>query len=326
VYADRPIEDLPPGLYGQRARLDGSHRDPDRIRRVRALYYGLVSHVDDCVGRILSELDDLGIADNTAILFVSDHGEMLGDHGIGQKFCPYEHSVRIPFLLRWPGQTEARRVSDDLVSLLDFYPTLIDQLDLPYDGPEELPGATLLGKPGGGLTDPRSHTVIDFGHAASLWISIRSQTKKLSLFANGDVEEAYDLGTDPWEQRPLQTATWIDEYRQQLLNWDTKNGTPESTVSGRYTTFPAPETPAESDSRNVVLNEGTWPNRLPDDEANSIEPFSEAFTKIVSKEPSLSPDKLSLDLYKHQVESTDRHSRGTDPLTDTPWEDTYNNA
>ena len=229
------------------------------MRRVRALYYGLVSHVDDCVGRILSELEDLGIADDTAILFVSDHGEMLGDHGIGQKFCPYEHSVRIPFQLRWPGKTEPGRVSDDLVSLLDFYPTLLDELGLPYEGPEPLPGDSLLGLEGGGLSSTRDHLVIDFGHKASRWISIRSKTKKLSLFANGGIEEAYDLEADPWERHPVSSDSrdWVETYRQQLLNWDTEFGTPASTSDGAFTTLPATATPTEQDCRNVVLNEGT---------------------------------------------------------------------
>lgn len=155
VYADQPLDDLPRGLLGQRGRLSGTHRDPDRIRRLRALYYGLVSHVDDCAGRILDELDVLGLADNTVILFVSDHGEMLGNHGIGQKFCPYEHSLRIPFLLRWPGRTEAGRVSDDLVNLLDFFPAILEELGLPYpDDYQPLTGASLVGRDGAASPSP----------------------------------------------------------------------------------------------------------------------------------------------------------------------------
>ncbi|HAA74289.1 TPA: hypothetical protein DCE37_04115 [Candidatus Latescibacteria bacterium] len=329
VYADRPIETLPPSLYGQRARLDGSHRDPDRIRRVKALYYGLVSHVDNSVGRILAELDALGIADNTAILFVSDHGEMLGDHGIGQKFCPYEHSIRIPFLLRWPERTEPGRVSDDLVSLLDFYPTLIDELGLEYSetsGP--LPGNSLLGQEGGGLAEARDRFVIDFGTGGNRWVSVRSKDRKVSFYTKGAVEEAYDLSADPWEQTNLADSEvdWVSGYREEMLNWESEYGTPGSITEADFTTHSAPPVPSEADCRNVVLNEGTWPNRLPEDEKESIEPFSEAFTKIISKEPSLSPDKLSLDRYKNQVESTDAYNRGSDPLTDTPWESAYRDA
>ena len=329
IYADRPIDDLPPGLYGQRARLDGAHSDPDRIRRVRALYYGLVSHVDEAVGRILSELDGLGIADNTAILFVSDHGEMLGNHGIGQKFCPYEHSVRIPFLLRWPGRTEPGRVSDDLVSLLDFYPALLDELDLPY--PDEhvpLPGASLLGKSGGGLSKTRDRFVIDFGADRSRWVAIRSKTHKVSFYANGAVEEAYDLETDPWEQHNLATnpPDWVADYRAELLSWEREHGTPGSLAEDAFKSYPAPATPAESDCRSVTLNEGTWPNRLPPEEVDSVETFAEAFTNIISREPSLSPDKLSLDHYKRQIDQTEPHNRGTDPLDGTPWEEDYYNA
>ena len=87
-FADRPIETLPPNFYGSRGRLDGAHRDPDRLRRLRALYYGLISHVDDGIGRILNELETLGLSDNTVVLFVSDHGEMMGEHGLSQKKLP----------------------------------------------------------------------------------------------------------------------------------------------------------------------------------------------------------------------------------------------
>lgn len=325
-YPDRPIETLPPSLYGQRARLDGLHRDPDRLRRLRALYYGLVTHVDDAVGRILSELDTLGLRDDTVVLFVSDHGEMLGDHGIGQKFCPYEQSVRIPFLLRWPGRTEPGRVSDELVSLLDVFPTIVDGLGLSAPESAPFPGASLIGADGGGLTEPRDHLVVDFGGGESRWVSIRSKERKLSLFAKGGVEEAYDLAADPWERRNLSPddADWIDPLREHLIAWEREHGTPDSIDGDRLRTFPAPNPPSETDCRSVVLNDGAWPNRLPDDERDSVEPFAEAFTRIVESEPTLSPDKLSLDLYRHQIERTPPRDRGTDPLTSTPWEHPYN--
>lgn len=327
IYANRPIETLPPGFYSQRARLDGSHRDPDRMRRVRALYYGLVTHVDDAVGRILDTLDDLGIADNTVVLFVSDHGEMLGDHGMGQKFTPYEHSVRIPFLLRWPGRTEAGRECDDLVSLLDVYPTLLTELGLAYpEGHGDLPGDTLLGREGGGLASPRDHVIIDFGAGASRWVSLRSKTRKYSFMARGGVEEAYDLSSDPWEQTNVLDADWVPTARSTVLAWEAEHGTPNALTNDDFTRHEAPPTPSEADCRTVVLNEGTWPNRLPPEEANSIESFAEAFTKIVANEPSLSPDKLSLDQYKRQIESTDARDRGTDSLIDTPWKNAYKNA
>jgi len=90
VFPERPLSTLPAVVWGHRARLDGAHRDPDRIRRIRALYQGQVSHVDSCVGEVLEELDTLGLSEDTAVIFTSDHGDMLGDHGLSQKNVPYE--------------------------------------------------------------------------------------------------------------------------------------------------------------------------------------------------------------------------------------------
>ena len=132
VYADRPLATLPAPAWPHRGRLDGAHLDPGRMARIQALYYGQVSHVDDAVGRVLRALDELGLADNTVVVFCSDHGEMLGDHGLSQKNTPYEASVRVPMLLRWPGHTKPGRVAEDLVGLTDVMPTLVEGLGLAY--------------------------------------------------------------------------------------------------------------------------------------------------------------------------------------------------
>ncbi len=163
-YADRPVHDLPAALWPHRARLDGAHRDPDRMRRIRALYYGLIGQVDDGIARIMATLRELGLDEDTVVLFTADHGEMLGDHGLSQKNCPYEPSVRVPLLLRWPGRTHAGATCDDPVGLTDVLPTLVDELALEYPADQgPLPGESLLGKTGGGLASGRGDYVIDYG-------------------------------------------------------------------------------------------------------------------------------------------------------------------
>jgi len=328
VFADRPIESLPPQLLGNRGRLDGAHGDPDRMRRLRALYCGLVSHVDDGVGLIMAELERLGIADNTVVLFVSDHGEMLGDHGLGQKFNPYEHSVRIPCLLRWPGRTEAGRVSDDLVSLLDFFPTLIDELTLEYPRREELTGSSLLGADGGGLGIDRDAMVIDYGVNRTRWTALRSSSHMVARFAGGGIEECYDLESDPWQQRNLveHSPRWASASRQRLITWERQHGLPDSLDGDDFRIYPGAPAPEESECRNVVLNDGPWPQRLPLEERDSVETFAEAFTRAISKERSLSPDKLSLISYKRQVLETDPRKRAADSLEGTPWEEAWREA
>ena len=95
-YAERPLSDLPAPAWPHRGRLDGALHDPERMRRIKALYYGKVSHVDHSLGRVLQELERLGLAENTIVIFSSDHGEMLGDHGLSQKNVPYEPSSPYP--------------------------------------------------------------------------------------------------------------------------------------------------------------------------------------------------------------------------------------
>ena len=89
----------------------------------------MVSGVDEQLGRILSALEDESLQDDTIVLFTSDHGDCLGTHDFQSKSNCHEESVRIPFLLRWPGSIEPR--SDDLLmSVPDIYPTLLDLMGL----------------------------------------------------------------------------------------------------------------------------------------------------------------------------------------------------
>ncbi|MEO7649371.1 MAG: sulfatase-like hydrolase/transferase, partial [Bryobacteraceae bacterium] len=186
VYADRALATLPSPAWAERARLDGAHTDMARMQRLKSLYYGQISHIDDGVGRILAELERLGLAGNTVVIFTSDHGEMLGDHGLGHKSVPYESSMHVPMLLRWPGRTEAGRVSDDLVGLTDLFPTLLDGLGLQYPGDYARPaGQSLVSAAGGGLAKPRDAFVVDFGQGSGRWIALRTKTHKYVLWAAG---------------------------------------------------------------------------------------------------------------------------------------------
>ncbi len=329
-FVNRPIETLPPDFHDSRGRLDGAHRDPDRLRRLRALYYGLISHVDDGIGRILSELETLGLSDNTVVLFVSDHGEMMGEHGLSQKNCPYEASVRVPYLLRWPGKTRAGRKCDDLISLLDFFPTLIEELDLEY--PEELgplAGSNLLGAKGGGLSQPRESAIIDYGRGKGRWISARNQKHKYAFFAHGGIEELYNLKTDPHEQHNLiaEQPELAAKFRNQIITWEQQHGLDDSLEGDALRTYPRPDRmPTEDECRTVKLNDGPWPKRLPKDEKDRIETFAEAFTRAIRKETSLSPDKLSIGQYKEKVRQLGPRDTGGESLEGTPWEDAWHNA
>ncbi len=118
------------------------HFDRRRVREARAAYYGLVSFVDDCVGRILSALDRSGQAENTTVVYASDHGDMMGDHGFWTKQVMYEASAGIPMIAAGPGIPEGKRVGTG-TSLIDLAATAVDVTDLLDDTVDPFPGRSL---------------------------------------------------------------------------------------------------------------------------------------------------------------------------------------
>lgn len=318
VYAERPVSSLP-SAAGTRGRLDGAHLDPGRIRRIRALYYGQVTQVDDGIGQILQELENLGLAGNTVVLFLSDHGDMLGDHGLSQKNVPYEASARTPLLLRWPGRTEPGRVCDELVGNEDFLATLVEKLGLERNpGAAPLAGRSLLGREGGGPAEAREAYFMDYGHGESRWIAVRTLQHKYAIWARGGYEELYDLEADPQETRNLagEEPELSARLRAAVLAWERENGFPDSLDGDELRTCPRHDLQTET-PRVVTINEGRWPENLPEDEHDSVESYAQAFTRAIAREISLSPEKLSLAEYR---------CKGGHPLTGTPWQEAWDAA
>ena len=94
---------------GATTRTPNPYRDPQKVRQMISNYYGLVTEVDDWIGKVLKRLDELELAENTLVIFTSDHGEMLGDHGMHSKMAFYEGAAHIPLLMRLPGVIPRRR-------------------------------------------------------------------------------------------------------------------------------------------------------------------------------------------------------------------------
>ncbi|MFC1715253.1 sulfatase [Candidatus Poribacteria bacterium] len=297
----RPLSDLPASTWPHRARLDGAHHDPDRMRRIRALYYAKVTHADHCVGRVLRELDSLGLSENTIVIFTSDHGDMLGDHGLSQKNVPYEPSAHVPFIVRWPGVTRANTAKNDLINLIDVMPTLIDGLDLQY--PKEygpLPGSSLYSPEK--LSSDRETVFVDYGYGRDRWVSVRDRTHKYAAWASGGREELYSMVDDPEEMHNLISSQpeKASELRALVVDWEKKYGLPDSLDGNRLRAFPEPEPPAEEDCRAVAINQGRWAENLPDDEKHTVESYEEAMSKALAKE-RFRLDNLSI---KEYVEKT----------------------
>ncbi|NLE45646.1 MAG: sulfatase-like hydrolase/transferase [Chloroflexi bacterium] len=144
------------------SRLEGvdfqtAPRDPETFgaREIKAAYYAMIELIDWNVGRMLEALERSGQRENTLVIFTSDHGETLGDHGLLLKGCRfYEGLVRVPLIMSWPERFCSGLISDALVELIDVAPTLLDAVDLPIasrmQGRSLLPILT-------GSADPHTH-------------------------------------------------------------------------------------------------------------------------------------------------------------------------
>jgi len=126
-----PLETLHPHIRWRMARGEILETDPDDVARARAAYWALVSRMDRMIGQLLDALDANGLAQNTLVVYSSDHGDSLGERGLWWKHTFYEESVKVPLIARWPGRIAPGQQSDRVVSSLDLTATLVDALEAP---------------------------------------------------------------------------------------------------------------------------------------------------------------------------------------------------
>ena len=122
--------------YARRATfpIDAGRLDAALVRRLRKHYLATVTLVDQQVGKLLGALEDAGVLDETLVLFTSDHGDALGDHGLLGKSYFYNSMARVPLLARGPGVRPGARCPA-LVDTLDLVPTILDRFGVPFDAP-----------------------------------------------------------------------------------------------------------------------------------------------------------------------------------------------
>lgn len=185
--------------YGNKNRLT----DYDRKKLV-AVYYGMISMMDKYIGKILDKLDELGISDNTMVVFTSDHGHLFGQHGLQAKggFL-YEDLIRLPFLVRFPGHVPAGKTSDAIQSLVDLAPTFLSFCNIPI--PRTMTGVDQK-KVWEGISGPaRDHAICEFRHEEH---TIHQKTcvderYKITVYFNHTYGEIFDLEEDPQELHNL---------------------------------------------------------------------------------------------------------------------------
>jgi arylsulfatase len=170
----------------------------------QAEYWALIEHIDENVGRLIDALQESAQRDNTIVIFTSDHGEALGDHGLRRKGCRFfDGLVRVPLIISWPGRFKKGIKSDALVELTDIVPTLLEATGLPV--PNKMHGKSLMGILEG-EADPHNHR--DFVRSVyynalhgteSYATMLRTRKYKIVNYHGHDTGELFDLEKDPYE-------------------------------------------------------------------------------------------------------------------------------
>ncbi|HVM68689.1 MAG TPA: choline-sulfatase [Gaiellaceae bacterium] len=223
--AEVPLPEVPDGLplsamdrwaneahETDRVALD----DQENMRALRRAYLGLVTYVDRKLGELLEALELAGAADDTIVVFLSDHGDMLGERRMVQKRCFYEWSVRVPLLVRTPDRRGAGTAVAEPVSLLDLLPSLLDLVGydgerVPVDGESWAPLLDGSGSPG--------RTVLSEYHVekvrAPCFMARRGRHKLIHVHGHGS--QLFDLEADPHERVDLAGGTEHADVERELL-------------------------------------------------------------------------------------------------------------
>lgn len=188
-------------------------RTPEVIREHLLQYYAMISHLDAQIGRILDVLDELELRDNTIIIFSSDHGLAVGQHGLLGKQNLYEHSMRAPLIISGPGIPRGKS-SDALVYLFDIYPTICELAGLPI--PSTVDGHSLFPIMSGQIQKVRDSILLiykDFQQA------VRNKRYKLIRYQVNSVEilQLFDMQEDPLEMNNLIDEPSFENIKVELL-------------------------------------------------------------------------------------------------------------
>lgn len=197
---------------------------------VIARYWGLVRLVDVNVGRILTALDESGMSDSTIVVFLSDHGDMMGAHGLFSKgLFMYNETTRVPLIIRWPGRVPGGNKVSALTSMIDVVPTLLDLMGIPQ-------ALSMRGESMRQLWDygynKRTALFMEVFESYGFWgpiFGVRTERYQYNWYL-GDDDELYDIVADPNEMvnlagRPECRDTVIG-LRSQIRAWLSDTGDP----------------------------------------------------------------------------------------------------
>ncbi|MFB3893659.1 MAG: sulfatase [Phycisphaerae bacterium] len=214
-------------LWPRDGAIHGAHShlyDPEELKKDAAIYYGMVSFMDREIGRILDRLDELGMAEDTLVVFTTDHGHFLGQHGlIAKAIHHYEDLLRVPFIVRWPGRVpasgrggKAGGGSDAIQNLVDLAPTFCAAAGV--DIPGVMTGVNQLATWQGG--EPVRTWSITENHHGTYLCNMRTYVNKrykITVYVTGDDGELFDLQEDPGELNNLWREPAAADLKRRML-------------------------------------------------------------------------------------------------------------
>ncbi|MFY0626744.1 MAG: sulfatase-like hydrolase/transferase [Reichenbachiella sp.] len=209
------------------------YSDPEKIKYMISNYYGLITEIDDWMGKIFDKLDEHGLTENTLVIFTSDHGEMLGAHGLREKNVFYEESAHIPLLISLPGDIDKNTVVDGYVSNVDLFSTILDYLNI---GEFPSDGKSLRGLIEGTDQVHGKYVVTEWdyrGDVSPNYMIVKDGWKMIIPYSTTSkvIDALYNLNEDPHEmnnligknpEKAIQKAK-VEELRSCLLEWLQKN-------------------------------------------------------------------------------------------------------
>lgn len=203
--------------------------DDQMLRKMRAYYHGSLKLMDDQIARLIGYLEQRGLRDDTMIIFTSDHGDLLGDHGLPTKgIKPYENAIRCPLILNGPGIEPT--VNNDLHCTLDFLPSISDLAGVPETERPPMEGQSFI--PGCSAASTRDAVLLAYQNMHTL---VTRDGWKLTVYDGESGGQLFNLADDPDEQRNRYHAPECAARRERLLRT-------LITLQSRPSTIPHPRT------------------------------------------------------------------------------------
>ncbi|MEO0416574.1 MAG: sulfatase-like hydrolase/transferase, partial [Verrucomicrobiota bacterium] len=195
------LDNLPKQNRKHREKYGFAEMTDAQTKKARAVYYGMVQFIDSQIGRILKKLDEKGLRENTIIVYLSDHGEMAGEHGLWYKNAFYQASAAVPMIISHPKTLDVGKQVDANVMLTDLFPTLCDMCGI--DRPDELQGRSLVPLMKQKVTTNKRPAICEtYSDPRNPGRMIRRGDWKYNWFTDGK-KQLFNIAKDPGETTDL---------------------------------------------------------------------------------------------------------------------------